>query len=265
MTIDKDQNMDTETLGFVGGGRITRIILKALARNRDFPQQVVVSDIDTGVLNGLKEQFPTINISSNNREAAAQNIVFLAVHPPTLNNILDEVQSGIKADTIIVSLLPKITMAKLSQRLGTQKIVRMIPNAPSIVGAGYNPLTISEGLTSQDKEVLFTIFNHLGQCPNVAEDKLEAYAVLTAMGPTYLWFQLYELQKLGLSFGLTEQEVTTGISQMALGMIKTMDQAELSPAAVMDLIPVKPLGDEEENIKQMYNTKLRGLYQKLTT
>lgn len=257
--------MYTKSLGFVGGGRITRIILEALTRNENFPQQVVVSDVDIDVLDRLKEQFSTINIAADNRKPAAQDIVFLAVHPSTINTVLDEVQADVESDTIIVSLVPKITIAKLSQSLGSQKIIRMIPNAPSIVGAGYNPLTFSKGLVPTDKEMLLALFSNLGDCPEVAEEKLEAYAILTAMGPTYLWFQLYELQKLGLSFGLTEQEVNVGISQMAQGVIKTMDQADLSPAAVIDLIPVKPLGDEEENIKQLYNTKLQGLYKKLTT
>jgi pyrroline-5-carboxylate reductase len=37
----------------------------------------------------------------------------------------------------------------------------------------------------------------------------------------------------------------------------------LSPIEVMDLIPVKPLGEEETNIRNMYRTKLQGLYGKL--
>ena len=33
---------------------------------------------------------------------------------------------------------------------------------------------------------------------------------------------------------------------------------------VMDLIPSKPLGEEEQIIKAMYESKLRPLYEKLT-
>ena len=87
----------------------------------------------------------------------------------------------------------------------------------------------------------------------MAEDKLEAYAIVTAMGPTYLWFQLYLLQEFGRSFGLTETEVKDGVSKMVVGTVKTME-AGLSPAEVMDLVPVKPLGDEEENIKGLYRS-----------
>jgi pyrroline-5-carboxylate reductase len=37
----------------------------------------------------------------------------------------------------------------------------------------------------------------------------------------------------------------------------------MSPEEVMDLIPVKPLGEEEQIIKAMYKSKLGPLYEKL--
>ena len=47
----------------------------------------------------------------------------------------------------------------------------------------------------------------------MAEDKLEAYAILTAMGPTYFWFQWQELLQIGLSFGLDALEIETGLAE----------------------------------------------------
>jgi pyrroline-5-carboxylate reductase len=114
-----------------------------------------------------------------------------------------------------------------------------------------------------DKESLLAVFKILGDCPEVAEEKLESYAILTAKGPTYLWFQLYELQSLGRQFGLTDQDLHEGIFKMVTGAVKTMLESGLSPEDVMDHIPVKPLGEEEPNIKNGYRSKLTALYQKL--
>ena len=52
---------------------------------------------------------------------------------------------------------------------------------------------------------------------------------------------------------------------MTKGAVKTMKNSNLSPEAVMDLIPVKPLSVHEETIREMYNQTLRGFYAKLTT
>jgi pyrroline-5-carboxylate reductase len=254
--------MTTKTIGFVGGGRVARIILGGLQQAGRLPHSIIVSDTNSGVLNALKQNFPIIQTTPDNQQAAAQDIVFLALHPPAMGNLLAEMKAALKPGAVVVSLAPKITLAKLTDSLGTPKVARMIPNAPSIINAGYNPVAFAPGLSDGDKSELIELFSSLGECPEVAEDKLEAYAIVTAMGPTYLWFQLYELQELGRSFGLTEQEVKDGVSKMVVGAVKTME-AGLSPQEVMDLVPVKPLGEEEENIKGIYRIKLTALFAKL--
>jgi pyrroline-5-carboxylate reductase len=146
---------------------------------------------------------------------------------------------------------------------GFSRIVRMIPNAPSIVNYGYNPVAFSNDLTEIEKKELTNLFKVLGECPEVTEDKLEAYAILTGMGPTYFWFQFNELKKIATDFGLTEQEVKNGIEKMITGAIKTLFEAGLSPEQVMDLIPLRPLQDYEDKIKEAYHSMLEPLYKKL--
>jgi pyrroline-5-carboxylate reductase len=97
----------------------------------------------------------------------------------------------------------------------------------------------------------------------VPEEHLEAYAVLTAMGPTYLWFQLQQLRELGRSFGLPAAEVDGGLAAMATGAVRTLFTSGLSAEEVMDLVPVRPLRDDEEAIRTAYRGRLTGTYQKL--
>lgn len=257
--------MTHKTIGFIGGGRVTRIILGGLERAGQMPQQIVVSDTNVEVLNKLKQAFPEIAIApSDNRQPASQDIVFVALHPPAIGGLLGEIKPALKPDSMLVSLAPKVTIAKLVEGLGgLTKIARMIPNAPSIVNAGYNPIVLSAALTAAEKQELIALFSVLGKCAEVAEEKLEAYAILTAMGPTYLWFQLYELQAIAESFGLTRQEIEAGISEMVMGAVETLYGSGLSAEQVMDLIPVKPLGEDEGMIKNAYHSRLEALYKKL--
>jgi pyrroline-5-carboxylate reductase len=50
-----------------------------------------------------------------------------------------------------------------------------------------------------------------------------------AMGPTYLWFQLYELRDLARSFGLSDEAAATAVERMTRGALDTMN-AGLTPA-----------------------------------
>jgi len=257
--------MPQKTMGFVGGGRITRIILEALGRKRMLPATVIVSDVSGDALQRLRERFPKVQtVQGDNARAAGQDIVFLALHPPAVAGGLEEIKAALKPGAVLVSLAPRFTIQALSEGLGGfDRIVRMIPNAPSIVGEGYNPVAFGPGISREEKTALSKLFKKLGGCPEVDEDKLEAYALITAAGPTYIWFQLFELFELGKSFGLTDKQAWKGIKKMLKGAVETVDESGLSPEEVMDLVPMKPLGEEEAVIRNAYRTKLTGLYRKL--
>ena len=251
-------------VGFIGGGRITRIVLDAWEKEDKLPENILVSDASPDVLKALQGSYPGINVSAENSKAAECDIVFLALHPPAIGGILEGVKSVLKSEAILISLAPKWTIAKLTASLGgVTRIVRMIPNAPSIIGEGYNPVAFSPAITDDLKKNILHLFKALGDCPEVEEEKLEAYAILCAMGPTYLWFQMQKLRELGASFGLTAKETDKALYEMVKGAAKTLFKSDLSYADVVNLIPVKPLAEDEAAIIQAYETRLKSLYDKL--
>ena len=122
--------MKTKSLGFIGGGRITKVMLQAIANNKTEYRAIVVYDINPGVLTALKNQFPGIYPADSASEAAKQDMVFLALHPPVIMDTLEIVKDQIKAGSIVISLAPKITMEKIASKLKNFKnIVRLIGKA----------------------------------------------------------------------------------------------------------------------------------------
>ena len=83
------------------------------------------------------------------------------------------------------------------------------------------------------------------------------------MGPTYLWFQLETLRELGRTFGLTDADLTPAMRGMVCGATCTLLESGLAPAQVMDLIPVKPLAEEEAVMKAAYQNRLPALFAKI--
>ncbi len=256
--------MSNKTLGFIGGGRITRIFLEGWTRANALPANLVVSDCNADTLARLKARFPGVQMAAESRAAASQDIIFLAVHPPVVADVAAQIKASLRPGAVLVSLAPKFTVAKLTGLLGGfARIARVIPNAPSLIGQGYNPVSFGPALPAADRAEVQALLAPLGECPEVAEEKLEAYAILSAMGPTYLWFQLQALREVAAGFGLSEAEIAPALKRMVCGGTRTLLESGLTPAEVMDLIPVKPLAEMEPQVAEIYRTRLPAIYQKI--
>lgn len=256
--------MTNKTIGFIGGGRISRIFLEGWRRANALPAKIVVSDCNVETLAKLKARFPSVETSAQSAAAASQDIVFLAVHPPVMAEVATGIKGSLKPGALVVSLAPKFTTGKLTELLGGfARVARVIPNAPSVVNFGFNPVAFGQALTAAEKTELVSLLAPLGECPEVAEHKLEAYAVLSAMSPTFLWFQLQALREVAAGCGLTDTEVTPALKRAVCGATRTLIESGLTPAEVMDLIPVKPLAEMEAQVTEMYRTRLPAVYQKI--
>jgi len=257
--------MQPESLGIIGGGRITRILLAGLARAGRLPALITVSDTDEKTLLSLSKAFPGIRTELNNNRIPAQaDIIIIALHPQAMNASWDDIAHGLRGSAILVSFAPKVKHAQITARLdGFDRTVRMIPNAPSIVNEGYNPVAFGRGVSADERKMVLAFFAPLGRCPEVSEDDLEAYAIITGMGPTYFWFQLAELHRLAESFGLSHDQAAQALTAMLNGAVKTMYESGLTQAEVMDLVPARPIGSHEGAIRTIYATALDPLFKKL--
>jgi pyrroline-5-carboxylate reductase len=257
--------MKDRTVGFVGGGRITAIFLEALGGKGLDLEGVTVSDTSQEVLAKRTGQFPAITTTSDNGAAASCDRVFLALHPPAAKAALPQLAGALSPDAVVVSLAPVLTFEKLGALLGGfDRLARVIPNAPSIVGAGYNPVAFADPLPADERAEIETLLDGLGAHPVVPEKTLEAYAILAAMGPTYFWFQWQELRELASSFGLGAAEAEAALRGMLDGATRTFFDRGRTYEEVADLVPVKPLADAEPQIRRAYSDTLGGLYRKLT-
>ena len=256
--------MKTKSLGFIGGGRITRILLQAFANKNAKFDSIVVYDNNSDVLAALCKQFPDVELAETPAQAARQSIVFIALHPPVIMECLNKIVDSITTDSVVVSLAPKITIEKIATKLKMANIVRMIPNATSYINEGYNPISFASNFSESERSNLMDMLNALGHNFETAESKLEAYAMISAMLPTYFWFQWNELEKIGTQMGLTDMESRRSIRVTLAAAINLMYDSELEPEQVKDLIPVKPIGESEAQILEVYQTNLLGLFRKIT-
>jgi pyrroline-5-carboxylate reductase len=257
-TMDSTQ----KRVGFIGGGRVVRILVGGWRHAGALPDTILVNEPDDAAFLKLAASFPGARRSAL-AEAAAADVVFIALHPPIFAPALPALRPCLGAEAMVVSLAPKISLSALTAGLGTSRVARMIPNAPSIIGRGYNPVTFGEGVDAAARRAASALFAPWGASPDVQERDLEGYAILTGMGPTYYWYQWQALREAAVQFGLSSGRTDDALQQMLDGALATLLQSGLSPAEVMDLIPVRPLQAIEESVAAAYASALPALFAKI--
>lgn len=257
--------MSRPTIGFIGGGRVARILLGGWYVAGVEVPGITVCEPDETAFATLESATPGIALNHGSvSEAAQQSVVFLAVHPPKLCEAAATVAEHLTETAIVVSLAPKFTFDVLQQMLGGfSRLARVIPNAPSLLACGFNPISWCDALDQADRQVICSLFEPLGELPEVAEETLEAYAIITAMGPTYFWPQWLELELLAVEFGLHREDARHAIQAMTVGAIELLTASQLTAEEVIDLIPVKPLADFEPDLRNAYRSRLTALHDKI--
>ncbi|TBW35350.1 pyrroline-5-carboxylate reductase [Siculibacillus lacustris] len=251
-------------IGFVGAGRIARIMIDGWRRAGRSPATLVAYDADPAVLDALIRDHPTVR-RGDPAAVASQAIVVLGLHPPAAAEVLPAIAPRLAADAILLSLAPKLKFEALRALAGGfARIARQNPNAPSIVNRGFNPIAFAAGLDPAGRARLLDLLAPLGDCPEVDEATIEAYALISAMGPTYLWFQFQQLRTLAVQFGLSDAAARTAVAQMVHGAAATLLESDLPVERVLDLVPVKPLAGDEAMIADLYRARLEPLWARLT-
>lgn len=252
-----------ETIGFIGAGRVARIMLGGWRRAGALPASIRVHDAKPEAIASLRAVAPSIRTVSLG-EVAGSDLVFVALHPPALVEALPAIAAALHPEAVLCSLAPRVKLATLREELGGfARLARQNPNAPSIVGAGYNPITFDPDLPQAERAALLGLLAPLGQNPEVDEAAIETYAVISAMGPTYLWFQLQAIRELAREFGLSAEAADAAVEAMVAGTSATLLRSGLAPAEVMDLVPVRPMAEDEPAIRTAIELRLRAIHAKL--
>ena len=255
--------MKTKSIGFIGGGRITKIFLQGFKNQEIEFSSIKVCDTNNDTLTELKKIFPEIETTDSLADVVRQEIVFIALHPPVIGDTMSQLKDIISDTAVIISLAPKFSIEKLSALTGTKRIVRMIPNATSYINEGYNPVCFSDAFDSSDKDLILEMLKIFGITFETEETKLEAYAITSAMLPTYFWFQWKEMEKIAQEIGLSEKESRDTIYESLKASLEIMYNSDLNYKDLTDLIPVKPIAEKETEIKEILNNHLINLFNKI--
>ena len=206
------------------GGAIARGFINS---NKISADDVTLSNPSDGKLLNFKNEFPGINVTRNNCDAASEaDIIILAVKPWFIHDVITEISTMINSEKqILISVAAGITTRDLKDMLGKENInlpiYSVIPNTAASKGASMTFIT-SLDATAESDAIVTDLFSGIGEVMMVNQKNLPAYMALSSCGIAYAMRYVRAAMEGGIELGIPASLAQKVVLQTMVGAVELL-------------------------------------------
>ena len=236
---------------FIGGGNMAAALISGLLQQGFASSQICVVEINAESRENIKNRFNVLVEEDLAKGAAHGDIIVLSIKPQQLVELAKQL-GPLLAQHLVVSIAAGICATDIIRWLGGhERVIRVMPNTPSLVGAGVSGLYAAQGTHEQDRNNAEIILSAVGTVLWVEqEEMLHAVTAISGSGPAYVFYFIESMQQAGIELGLTAEQARQLSLDTFLGASKLADQSEEEAATLRARVTSKG-GTTEQAIQTM--------------
>jgi pyrroline-5-carboxylate reductase len=244
-------------LGFVGVGNMGGAIIRGLlATGRVTQENLVYYDPDPARQAQMEDL--GVKAARDNAMVMQATVVVLAVKPQVLPGILASLKEFARPWHLIISIAAGVPLTTLEAAFPESRLIRVMPNTPTLVGAGMAALAPGTGIAPDDLALALELFQSVGQAVVVEERLMDAVTGLSGSGPAFVAVFIEALADGGVKMGLPRALAHAMAVQTVLGAAKLCHEEELHPAHLKDLVS-SPGGTTIAGLHALESGGFRGM------
>ena len=151
-----------------------------------------------------------------------------------------------------------MTLKTLEAALPQSRVIRAMPNTPTLVGAGMAALALGGRATQEDADLALEIFEAVGRAVVVEERLMDAVTGLSGSGPAYVAVFIEALTDGGVKMGLPRHLALLLATQTVIGAARLCLEEEMHPGVLKDLV-TSPGGTTITGLHVLEDGRFRGL------
>lgn len=249
-----------DTVGFIGGGQMGEALLRGiLDAGLQNAGGVMVAEPDAQRCKYLQGKYG-IQIATDASDLCEHcRILVLAVKPQIMDMVLAQYKEYLTESHLVISIAAGVAIRALEKGLGPdRRIIRVMPNTPSLVQAGATALSANEKVTADEAAMAERIFEAIGICVTVNESLMDAVTGLSGSGPGYVFTFIEALIDGGVLAGLPRDVAEKLVLQTVYGAAKLAIETG-EPAAVLKGRVTSPGGTTITGLQILEEAGLRGM------
>ncbi|MBQ3426226.1 MAG: pyrroline-5-carboxylate reductase [Clostridia bacterium] len=247
-------------IGFIGAGNMGGAIIRGILDNNIAePADIIVTDADQKKVTELADRYNIKQGLANETVAAAVDMLFLCVKPQVVYQVIDEIMSSLRDETVVVSIVAGQSIERLTDAfdMDTIKLVRVMPNTPALVGEGMAAVAPNANVTSEQIDEVMAIFNGLGRADIISEHLMDAVTGVSGSSPAYVFMLIEAMGDAAVQGGMPRDKAYIFAAQAVLGSAKMVLESGMHPAELKDMV-CSPSGTTIEAVSVLEQEGMRG-------
>lgn len=225
-------------IGFIGCGNMGNALVEGIINSGlRKPDEIIVYDKDSIKTQLLQDKFGLKTAA--NPASLMQNAseIFLSVKPQEMHGLLKTLKPFLHLQHLLISVAAGLNISFYKSYLGKeQKIIRLMPNTPCLVGEGMIVACSSENVEPQEEQAIIKLLETLGCVLTLDEQYFDAVTALSGSGPAYIFLVIEALADGGVEMGLSRDVALLLASQTVLGAARMCLATGENPAVLKSRI-----------------------------
>jgi pyrroline-5-carboxylate reductase len=230
-------------IAIIGGGSMGEALLSGLLRAGRQVKDLVVAEKHPDRVKYLSETYSVL-VTTVADAVDTATYVIVAVKPADVETVIGDIaEAAAKAESdaaeqVFVTVAAGVTTAFYENKLPAgSPVIRVMPNAPVVVGGGVSALARGRFATPDQLEAVSAIFDAVGGVLSVPESQLDAVTAVSGSGPAYFFLMVEALVDAGVAAGLSRSVATDLVVQTMAGsaamLLERLDEAQPAGDAAM--------------------------------
>lgn len=213
-----------------GCGNMAQAIIEGMYKEKSPLKYVLYTPSDTKAIK-LSEAVDGEHLGSLDTIPRC-DFYMLSCKPQQLSELAQKIKGKLNPDAVIISILAGTTTEVIKKELSVSKVLRVMPNTPSLVGAGVNAFFFSGEVSKDERDFLVETFERFSKVFSFEkESEIDVITGFSGSGPAYIFeFSRILIEKM-ISMGI-EREVATemikwtfyGSSKLQLESLDTSEE-----------------------------------------
>ena len=246
-------------IAFIGGGNMASAIIGGLIKQGQSASSIEVVEPLVQTRQALHEKFGITAHEQAGDFLKGVGLVVWATKPQTLREATLPVRPH-APEALHLSVAAGIPSDSLARWLGSERVVRSMPNTPALIGQGITGLYAREGVSAQDRHWVEQVASTIGEYLWVErEEQMDAVNALSGNGPAYVFYFLEAMTQAGAEMGLSAEQAYKLAVQTFLGA-SALAKASTEPPEVLRQRVTSKGGTTHASITSMDQNQVKALF-----